>query len=173
MTRDLGAHPNIQHSYWNPQFQNLAFLLHDYHTPKLKNIFIPAIVFSPHNFKILRTCYMELFWVSNLEIGRNYASIIIMFTVPVSHNVLCFGYFIPISHGIKKKTSTVVSPPTTHPSYQIFIKLVCCFARITLSTLFLLWSIRLLQKIMIFQIKAIFFFQLIAGLFRFCCLYVF
>ena len=104
-----------------------------------------------------------------MEIGRNYAPIIIMFTVPVSHNVLCFGYFIFISHGIKKKASTVVSPPTTHSSYQIFIKLVCCFARITLSTLFLLWSIRLLQKIMIFQIKAIFFFQLIAGLFRFCC----
>ena len=108
-----------------------------------------------------------------MEIGRNYASIIITIinniTVPVSHNVLCFGCFMPISHGIKKKAPTVVSPPTTPPSYQIFIKFVCCFARITLSTLLLLWSIRLLQKIMIFQVKAIFFFQLIVGLFRFCC----
>ena len=33
----------------------LAFLLYGYNTPQLKNIAIPAIAFSSHNFKILPT----------------------------------------------------------------------------------------------------------------------
>ena len=32
---------------------------------QLKNIAISAIAFSLHNFKILRTCQMEFFWISN------------------------------------------------------------------------------------------------------------
>ena len=31
----------------------------------LKNIDIAATAFSPHNFKILPTCHMEFFWLSN------------------------------------------------------------------------------------------------------------
>ena len=44
-----------------------------------------------------------------LETARNYVSIIITIvsniTVFVSHNVLCFQYFMPISHCINKKAS--------------------------------------------------------------------
>ena len=36
-------------------FKILAFLLYGYHTPQLKSIAIPAIAFSPHNFKLLPT----------------------------------------------------------------------------------------------------------------------
>ena len=50
-----------------------------------------------------------------LEIARNYVSIIITnisnITVFVSHNVLCFRYFMPISHCINKKA------PPTHCMY--------------------------------------------------------
>ena len=46
-------------------FKTLSFLPHGYYTPRLKNIAILAIVFSPHNFKILPICYMEHFWISN------------------------------------------------------------------------------------------------------------
>ena len=43
----------------------LSFLLHGYHTPQRKDIAIPAIAFSPHNFKVLLTHQLEFFWVSN------------------------------------------------------------------------------------------------------------
>ena len=60
-------------------------------------------------------------------------------------------------------------PP--NPSlYQVFTRFVCCFTRNQLSSAL----IRLLQKIMHFQSKRSFFFQLIAGQFWFCCfVYVF
>ena len=104
-------------------FRILPFLLRGYHTPKLKNIAILAIAFSPHNFKILPTCHMESFWVSNptyifLEIGRSYVSIIITImsntTVLLSHDVICFRHFMPMSYGDNKQAFTIVSPPP-HP----------------------------------------------------------
>ena len=53
-----------------------------------------------------------------LEIDRNYVSIIITIisniTVLVSHNAICFGYFIRISHDVNKKAPLIVSP--TPPS---------------------------------------------------------
>ena len=55
----------ILHSYKTDNFKIFPFLLHGYHTPQLKNIAFLAIAFSSHNFKILPTCYMEFFWVSN------------------------------------------------------------------------------------------------------------
>ena len=65
-----------------------------------------------------------------------------------------------------------LSPPHPPPCYQVLTRLVCCFTRNTLSTFLPL--IRLLQKIMRFQIKTNFFFQLIAGvLILLFCEYVF
>ena len=119
----------------------LPFLLHDYHTPQLKNIAIPAIAFSPRNFKSLSICHMEFFGVSNLtyiflEIGRNCVPIVITVisnvTVLVSHSVIYFGYFIPMGHGVNKKVALIVS--TTSPPYQVFTWFVYCFTRNTLST---------------------------------------
>ena len=46
-------------------FKILSFLLHGYHFLQLKNIAIPAIAFSPHNFKILPTCQLDFWGVSN------------------------------------------------------------------------------------------------------------
>ena len=90
-----------------------------------KNIAIPAIVFSPANFKILPTHHMEVFWVSNpnwfLKKGRNYVPIIFTIisniTVLVSDNVIRLGYFMPMSNGINKKTPIFFPTPST---YQIF-----------------------------------------------------
>ena len=43
----------------------MLYHLHGYHTPEHKNIAIPAMAFSPYNFKILPISHMEFFWVSN------------------------------------------------------------------------------------------------------------
>ena len=56
-------------------------------------------------------------------------------------------------------------PPPPAPSYQLFIRFVCCFSRNTLSTL--------LQKVMHLARKTVFFFHLIAGWFWFCSFDVF
>ena len=53
-------------------------------------------------------------------------------TALVSHNVICFGCFMSMSHGAHKKAATIVPPPPDH----VFIRLVCCLARKTLSVLF-------------------------------------
>ena len=57
----------------------------------------------------------------NWEIGRNYMSIIIIIisssssssnsTVLLFHSVICFGYFMPMRHGVDKKAPSFVSPP--------------------------------------------------------------
>ena len=89
----------------------------------------------------------------------------------VSNNVICFGYFIPMSHGVIKKISPILS---LIPSpYQVFTRFICCFTKNTLSTIFC--SDQIIAKIMHFQTKPIFFFQLIAGpvLILLFCVYVF
>ena len=45
-----------------------------------------------------------------MEIGRNYVSIIITIIrdITVLHNVICFGYFIPMSQGVNKKAPQIV-----------------------------------------------------------------
>ena len=100
-----------------------------------------------------------------MKIARNYVSIVITIisniTVLVSHNAICFGHFIPMSHGVNKKAPPIIS------SHPIWPRLFFCFKRHALWTFFAL--IRLLQKIMHFQSKTIFFFQLIAGWFWFYC----
>ena len=115
---------------------------------------------------------MDFIWVSNatkffLEIGRNYAPVIITIfrniTVSMSHNVICLGYLMAMSRGINKKAPTVIS--LTLPPNRISTRFVCWLTRNTLSTSFLLCSNKLLQKIMHFQSKTNFFFQIIAGRF--------
>ena len=47
-------------------------------------------------------------------------------TVFVSHNAICFGFFMPMSHGINKEASPVVSPaplPLTRFSPGSFVVL--------------------------------------------------
>ena len=95
-------------------------------------------------------------------------TIISTITVLLSHNVISFGYFVPRSHGVSKKAPKFVSLPPLSPN-QVFTRFVCCFTRNTLLIFSLLWSNRLLQKIMHFQSKTIFFFQPISGRFWFCC----
>ena len=126
-------------------FQHFAILPTWLSHLQLKNIAISAIAFSLHNFKILRTCQMEFFWISNcnqtfLETGTNQVSIIIpiigSITLLLSHNVICFGYFIPMSRGVNKNAPPIVSP--TPSSYQVFTRFVFYFIRNTLLILFLL-----------------------------------
>ena len=85
---------------------------------------------------------MESFWIVNpsfyffiifLEINRNYIMLIMItiasnITVLVSQNIIFFAFFMPMSHGVNKKT-----PPSAFPhlplSYQIFTRFICCFTR--------------------------------------------
>ena len=46
-------------------FKILPSLQHGCHTPQLQNIAIPAVAFSPHNFKILPTLHMDFFRIGN------------------------------------------------------------------------------------------------------------
>ena len=94
MTKNLGADPAELLNTTISKFCHSSYMV-------IKNIAIPAIVSLP-SFKTLLTCHIELFglviWLNFFEICRNYVSIIITIiskiTVLVSHNVICFGYFI-------------------------------------------------------------------------------
>ena len=97
-------------------FKILPSLLYGYHTPQLKNIAISPIAFSVHNFKLLPFCQLAFLWVSNstyffgdrqkLCVNYNY-TVISNITVLVSNNVICFGYFRPISYCVNKKTPPI------------------------------------------------------------------
>ena len=68
-------------------------------------------------------------------IGRNYViTIISNITVLVSHNVICFGYFMPMSHGVNKEALPIVSPAPL--PYLVFTRFACCFTRTSLLTFF-------------------------------------
>ena len=118
-----------------------------------------CMVIKIHNFKILpfllkwlshpttsKYCYpcclshptvSKFYQPSFLEIGRNYKSNIIVIvnniTVLMSHNVIFHGSFMPMSHGVNKKTCPSTSSHISSP-YQVFIRFVCSFTRNTLST---------------------------------------
>ena len=77
--------------------------------------------------------------------GRNYVPIMItvisIITMLVSHNVICFGYFIHMSHGFDEK-----APPALFPiplPYPVFTKFFVALQGILCQTFFAL--IRLLQ----------------------------
>ena len=102
----------------------------------------PCLGFLSHDFKILLTLYMEFFWIGNptffwvfFDIDRNYVliiiTIVINITVLLSYSIIWFGYL--------KTLPKCLAPPSSH--YQVFIRFDCCFARNTLSTLFVLISI--------------------------------
>ena len=69
-------------------------------------------------------------------------TIISNITVLVSHDVICFGYFIPMTYSVNKKVPPIVPHPLTLPSFTRF---VCSFRR-----------------------NALVFLSLIAGRFQFC-----
>ena len=73
-----------------------------------------------------------------IEICRNYMSITITIvsniTVLVSHNIIFCGFFMPMSHGFNKKTTSSAFQHL-HPPYQVFNRFVC-FTRNALSIFF-------------------------------------
>ena len=127
--------------------------------PQLQNIAIPVIDLLPHNFKISPTIPMELFCI-DIELipiilfwSRKVSIIITIvsdITVLVSHNVILFGYIMPMSYGINKKTAPSDSC-NLPPSYQVFMRYVCCFTINTLSTFFC--SDQIITKYNAFSIK--------------------
>ena len=167
MIRILGAHAA---QLLNPIISKLCYSFY--------------MVITPHNLKILlsllllshptiSTFYQPATWnffvlviLLNLFVDRqklcvNIITLINNTIVFVSHNAICFGCFTPMSHGVNKKVLPVVSAPPP-PPYQVFTRLFCYFTSNILSRFSL---IRLLQKIIHFQRKLIFFSQLIAGWF--------
>ena len=106
------AYVLILHSYWSPQFRNFAippiWLSHST-TWKYCS---PCYCFLTPQFRTFMNLLIGIFWVSNLtkfslKIDRNYAPILITIisniTVLVSHNVICFRFYMPISHYVNKK----------------------------------------------------------------------
>ena len=89
--------------------------LQGYHPPKLKNIVIVAI-YQLATWNFFRLVIQLMFF---FETGRNCSIIITIIgsiTVLLSDNVICFGYFIHMSHSINKKAPTIVSPPPLPPT---------------------------------------------------------
>ena len=132
------------------------------------------MVFLPHSFEILPALHMDFFLINNpiyfsfLENGRNYVSVLITIvgntSMLVSHSIIFFWYFILISHGVKKKT-----PPSASP-YQVFTRLVCCFT-INNSSKFPC-SDQIITKESPFLKCKKNYFQLMAGWFWFCYLFM-
>ena len=86
-------------------FKIFPFFLGGYHTPQLQNIATPAMAFSPYNLKVLQPyfCFGDRKNVSNI------IAIVSNITMLVSHNVIFFRYFIPMSHGLNQKTAPSAS----------------------------------------------------------------
>ena len=100
------------------------------------------MVITLHNLKIL----LPMLWVSHPTVPKSYqpstwnffglilslnsffrncVSIIITITVLVSHNVICFGYFMSINYDFNKKAPLIVSHhpsllPGFHQVYLLF-----------------------------------------------------
>ena len=125
--------------------------------------------------------YMEYFWISSpnlssqLVISVSNPNVSIITTnvsniaVLLSHNVTCFTYFMPMSHGINEKTPTIAFHQPPSPPFWPGFNRVCSlfYKKYFINPYFAL--LRLLQKITHFQSKTNFLFQLIAGQFWFCC----
>ena len=95
----------------------------------------------------------KIFWIGNpssyilvsLEIGRNYISpvmsiviiIVSIITLLVSQNIFV-GFFIPMSHGVNKKTRPSAFPNLPLP-YQVFTRIIYCLTKKYLINFLLLW----------------------------------
>ena len=124
-------------------FKTFSFLLHGYYTPRLKNIAILAIVFSPYNFKILPICYMEHFCICNptsffcrwvVAICQLLLLLLVILlcyfhTMLYALDTLCPWAMVPIKRLLQFWYPTPFSK-------QVFTRFVCCFTRNTLSTFF-------------------------------------
>ena len=84
-------------------------------------------LYQPVNWNFFRLVISLNFFLEN---DRNYVSIIIIIissssniTVLVSHNGICFGYFMPMSHGVNKKAPPIhsvhwgISPLSSTPFF--------------------------------------------------------
>ena len=132
----------IRHGYCHSSIWK--FLYSSYHTLKLKNIVILDIAFSPLISKFYRLAtwiffglviQFKFFWryVETMCQLQLLLFVILLITVLVSHNVTYLEYFIPMSHGVKKRAPTTVSPP---PVALTNFHQSCCFISNTLSTFF-------------------------------------
>ena len=95
----------------------------------------------------------KIFWIGNpssyilvfLEIGRNYISpvmsiviiIVSIITLLVSQNIFV-EFFIPMSHGVNKKTRPSAFPNLPLP-YQVFTRIIYCLTKKYLINFLLLW----------------------------------
>lgn len=144
------------------------------------------IVTETNFFKILPSLSLHRYHNQQLqniamEKDRNYVSLIIIIvsniTGLVSHNVIFVGYFMPMHYSVNKKAPPILFPI---PFPQLgFHKACCCLTRnyqpifVAVIAVVVLVAvvalIKLLWKIIHFQSKTIYFFQL-ASRFRFCCI---
>ena len=96
----------------------------------------------------------------------------------VSNNVICFEYFIPMSHGFNKKILSIVYPPPP-PTLPLPLTLkrfsssfACCFTRNNLSTLLCSNQIIAKKKRCIFNVKQFFPFNILLVDFAVFCIFV-
>ena len=99
-------------------------------------ILLSLLLLSHLQFQNFTNLPIGLFGIF-LEIVRHCVSIIITIisniTVLVSYNVIYFGCFIPMSHGVNKKALPIAFP--THPLSQVFTRFVAFQEIPTLLTL--------------------------------------
>ena len=89
-------------------------------------------------------------------------TIIINITVLLPHNIICFEYFMPLSHDINNKVPPMSNclPPGLHLDFPGFFVVL---EEILYQPSFAM--MKLLQKTIHFHNKTYFFFQLISGRF--------
>ena len=131
------------------EFHKLIFF-HLSHMVTISHNFKARISLLWHSHSTISKFYqpftMKFFQIGNpsfyffiiifLDISRNHimsimSIVIIIFsniTVLVSQNIISFGFFITMSHGINNKTPPSASPYLPLP-YQVFTRFVCCFTR--------------------------------------------
>ena len=133
MTRNL----LLLHSYRTPQIQNLAIppiwlsyptvstyccLCYGFLLPQHQNLDLLHGIFL--DWYLIQFIFFTYLCIYFLDKGRNYVSFRITITVLLycyynitvlpPHNVIFFGYFMPVSHGVSKKTPPI-PPPTSVP----------------------------------------------------------
>ena len=163
----------ILHSSWNWQIENFlipptwfsyfttsksCYPSYCFLTKQNKNFSnMPDMLFVGSVILLNFFFFLLLLLLRQVEtVGQLIVTIINNITKLVPHNNICFGYFI-LWAKVSIRTFVQLSPPT--PSLcQVLNRFVCCFRRYTL-----------LRKITQFRSKTIFFIQLCAGLFWFCC----
>ena len=158
-TRNLGTHPAWLLETTISKICHFPTRL----SPSKTQNFVIVAIYQLATWNFFRLVIQLMFF---FETGRNCSIIITIIgsiTVLLSDNVICFGYFMPMSHGVNKKAPTNVSPPPLPPTRFSPVLFVVLQERLYQPVSSYLTDY--CKKKMHFQSKTKFFLQFIAGRF--------